>query len=103
MPYISFASLLQAAMIPITNTLIATNVSRERRGTGFGIASSAQALALMAGPIAAAALGAAFDATNVCPAALRAMAARWLSWGEGALGDLGETWQAACAAGAAGP
>ncbi len=55
----SFASLLQAAMIPITNTLIATNVSRERRGTGFGIASSAQALALMAGPIAAAALGAA--------------------------------------------
>ena len=54
----SLAAMAQAAMIPITNTLIATNVSRERRGTGFGLASSAQALALMAGPIAAAALGA---------------------------------------------
>jgi hypothetical protein len=52
---------------------------------------------------AAAALGAAFDATNVGPTALRAMAARWLSWGEEALGDLGETWQVACAAVAAGP
>jgi len=51
-------SLVHAMMIPATNTLIATNVSRERRGTGFGIASSAQAMALMVGPIAAAAFGA---------------------------------------------
>jgi DHA1 family multidrug resistance protein-like MFS transporter len=47
-------SLLQAAMIPATNTLIASNVSRGRRGTAFGIASSAQALAFMIGPMAAA-------------------------------------------------
>ncbi|MSQ30278.1 MAG: MFS transporter [Dehalococcoidia bacterium] len=51
-------SFVHATMIPATNTLIATNVSRERRGTGFGIASSAQALALMVGPMAAAAFGA---------------------------------------------
>jgi len=47
-------SLLNAAMSPVTNTLIAFNVSRARRGTGFGIASSAQAVAFMAGPMAAA-------------------------------------------------
>jgi MFS family permease len=52
-------SLVHAMMIPATNTLIATNISRERRGTGFGIASSAQAMALMVGPMAAAAFGAA--------------------------------------------
>jgi DHA1 family multidrug resistance protein-like MFS transporter len=47
-------SLLQAAMIPATNTLIAANVTRGRRGTAFGIASSAQAVAFMIGPMAAA-------------------------------------------------
>ena len=47
-------SLLEAAMIPATNTLIAANVSRERRGTAFGVAGSAQAIAFMAGPIGAA-------------------------------------------------
>jgi DHA1 family multidrug resistance protein-like MFS transporter len=47
-------SLLNAAMSPVTNMLIAFNVSRARRGTGFGIASSAQAVAFMAGPMAAA-------------------------------------------------
>jgi DHA1 family multidrug resistance protein-like MFS transporter len=47
-------SLLEAAMIPATNTLIAGNASRARRGTAFGIASSAQAIAFMAGPMAAA-------------------------------------------------
>ena len=47
-------SLLQAAMIPATNTLIAANVSRSRRGTAFGIASSAQALAFIIGPMGAA-------------------------------------------------
>jgi MFS family permease len=47
-------ALLQAAMIPATNTLIAANVSRARRGTGFGIAGSAQAIAFMIGPMGAA-------------------------------------------------
>ncbi|MCA9831692.1 MAG: MFS transporter [Dehalococcoidia bacterium] len=47
------ASLIQAALIPATNTLIATNVGRERRGTAFGVASSAQAMAFMAGPMSA--------------------------------------------------
>ena len=50
----SLISLLEAAMIPATNTLIAANVSRARRGTAFGIAGSAQALSFMAGPMAAA-------------------------------------------------
>jgi len=54
-------SLVLAMMIPATNTLIATNISRERRGTGFGIASSAQALALMVGPVTAAAFGGAIS------------------------------------------
>ena len=53
---------------------------------------------------AAAALGAAFDATNVSAAALRALAASWLSWSEEMLARvLGPAWQAACAAAAAGP
>lgn len=47
-------SLLNAAMAPVTNTLIAFNVSRARRGTAFGLASGAQAVAFMAGPMAAA-------------------------------------------------
>jgi DHA1 family multidrug resistance protein-like MFS transporter len=54
----SAASLMQAALLPATNTLIATNVGRDRRGTAFGIASSAQALAFMVGPMAAAAFAA---------------------------------------------
>ncbi|MCK9496829.1 MAG: MFS transporter, partial [Dehalococcoidia bacterium] len=33
-------SLVQAAMLPATNTLIAANVSRARRGTAFGLAGS---------------------------------------------------------------
>lgn len=44
-------SLTQAAMVPASNTLIASAVPRERRGTAFGLASSAQALAFMVGPI----------------------------------------------------
>jgi MFS family permease len=44
-------SLLQAAMVPACNTLIASNVSRGRRGTAFGIASSAQAVSFMVGPL----------------------------------------------------
>ncbi|MGE3960386.1 MAG: MFS transporter [Dehalococcoidia bacterium] len=50
----SAISLFQAAMLPASNTLIASNVARERRGTAFGIAGSAQALAFIAGPMAAA-------------------------------------------------
>ena len=48
------ASFLNASMMPATNTMIALNVSRERRGTAFGIASAAQAVAFIAGPMAAA-------------------------------------------------
>lgn len=47
-------SLFQAAMLPASNTLIASNVPRARRGTAFGLAGSAQALAFMAGPMSAA-------------------------------------------------
>lgn len=48
----------QATMVPAANALIAANVPRERRGTGFGIASSAQALSFLIGPTAAAAFAA---------------------------------------------
>jgi DHA1 family multidrug resistance protein-like MFS transporter len=47
-------AMLQAAMVPATNTLIAANAPRERRGTAFGLASGVQALAFMVGPMAAA-------------------------------------------------
>ncbi len=47
-------SLLQAAMIPPTNSLIAGNVPRSRRGTAFGWAGSAQAVAFVVGPMGAA-------------------------------------------------
>ena len=50
----TIASFLNASMMPATNTMIALNVSRERRGTAFGIASAAQAVAFMVGPMAAA-------------------------------------------------
>jgi DHA1 family multidrug resistance protein-like MFS transporter len=47
-------AMLQAALVPATNTLIASNAPRERRGTAFGLASGVQALAFMVGPMAAA-------------------------------------------------
>lgn len=47
-------ALLQAVMIPTINSLIAANVPRSRRGTAFGWAGSAQALAFVAGPTGAA-------------------------------------------------
>jgi DHA1 family multidrug resistance protein-like MFS transporter len=53
----ALVSLIHATLIPATNTLIATYVPRQNRGTGFGIASSAQALAMMAGPTVAAVVG----------------------------------------------
>ena len=50
----TLAAFLNASMMPATNTMIALNVSRERRGTAFGIGSAAQAVAFMVGPMAAA-------------------------------------------------
>ncbi|MDA0269565.1 MAG: MFS transporter [Chloroflexi bacterium] len=47
-------SLLQAGMVPATNTLIAANAPRERRGTAFGFASGVQAIGFMVGPAMAA-------------------------------------------------
>ena len=47
-------SLAQGALLPASNTLIAANAPRERRGTAFGFAGSAQALAFMVGPMSAA-------------------------------------------------
>ena len=47
-------AMLQAAMVPATNTLIAANSPRDRRGTAFGLVSGVQALAFMVGPMAAA-------------------------------------------------
>jgi DHA1 family multidrug resistance protein-like MFS transporter len=47
-------SLIQAAMVPAINTLIAANAPRSRRGTAFGWAGSAQALAFVVGPMGAA-------------------------------------------------
>jgi MFS family permease len=56
----SFAlvSLAQAAFLPGTNTLIAASAPRERRGSVFGMAATAQALAFMIGPLAATAFAA---------------------------------------------
>ena len=50
----TLASFLNASMMPATNTMIALNVSRERRGTAFGIGSAAQAIAFLVGPMSAA-------------------------------------------------
>ena len=47
-------ALVLSAMVPASNALIAANVPRSRRGTAFGIASSAQAVALLVGPSGAA-------------------------------------------------
>jgi len=51
-------ALLQATMVPATNAIIAANVPREHRGTAFGVAGSAQAVAFLCGPMAAAAFAA---------------------------------------------
>ena len=50
----TLASFFNASMMPATNTMIALNVTRDRRGTAFGIGSAAQALAFMVGPMGAA-------------------------------------------------
>jgi MFS family permease len=46
--------LVFSAMVPALNTLIAANVRRSRRGTAFGVAGTAQALAFAVGPLAGA-------------------------------------------------
>lgn len=56
--FFALISLLQAALVPASNTLIAANVPRNRRGTAFGIASGAQAISFIAGPMGAAAFAA---------------------------------------------
>jgi DHA1 family multidrug resistance protein-like MFS transporter len=47
-------AMVLSAMTPTTSTLIAANATRARRGTAFGIASSAQAISFTVGPIGAA-------------------------------------------------
>jgi len=74
------ASFLNASMMPATNTMIALNVSRERRGTAFGIGSAAQAVAFMVGPMGAAmfatiSLKAGFVAVSVLLVGLAALVA----------------------------
>jgi MFS family permease len=66
-------------MMPATNAMIAFNVPRERRGTAFGIASAAQAMAFMVGPMGAAifasfSLKAGFVTVSVLLAALAVLA-----------------------------
>jgi DHA1 family multidrug resistance protein-like MFS transporter len=46
--------LVISAMVPALNTLIAANVRRSRRGTAFGVATTAQALAFAVGPLSGA-------------------------------------------------
>lgn len=50
----SLFAVANGASMPATNALIAASVEPARRGTAFGLASSAQALAFMAGPMSAA-------------------------------------------------
>ncbi len=74
------ASFLNASMMPATNTMVALNVSRDRRGTAFGIASAAQAVAFMVGPMGAAMFGrfslkAGFATAGVLMLALAALVA----------------------------
>jgi DHA1 family multidrug resistance protein-like MFS transporter len=51
-------AMVQGAVLPASNTLIAANIDRSRRGTAFGLAASAQALAFMVGPFGATAAAA---------------------------------------------
>ena len=47
-------AIANGASMPATNALIASTVEPARRGTAFGLASSAQAIAFMVGPMSAA-------------------------------------------------
>ena len=55
---LTLGALLNATMFPPTNTLITLHSDKARRGTAFGLASSAQALAFVLGPVTAAVLAA---------------------------------------------
>ncbi len=71
-------ALVNSASMPATNTLIASTVDSSRRGSAFGMASSAQALAFMVGPFSAAwfagfSLPLGFIAAGVCFALLSVM------------------------------
>jgi DHA1 family multidrug resistance protein-like MFS transporter len=54
----ALSALLHATLYPLSNTLIALNSDRDRRGTAFGLATGAQALALIGGPMGAALIAA---------------------------------------------
>jgi len=47
-------ALVISSMVPAMNTLIASSVTRSRRGTGFGVAATAQAFSFVVGPGSAA-------------------------------------------------
>jgi DHA1 family multidrug resistance protein-like MFS transporter len=47
-------ALVISSMVPAMNTLIASSVTRSRRGTGFGVAGTAQAFSFVIGPGSAA-------------------------------------------------
>jgi hypothetical protein len=47
-------ALVVSALVPAINTHIAGSVTRSRRGTGFGIAATVQALSFAVGPASAA-------------------------------------------------
>ena len=66
----ALSALLHATLYPLSNTLIALNSDRDRRGTAFGLATGAQALALIGGP-----MGAAFIAATSLTAGFAAISA----------------------------
>ena len=85
-PYVimfALISLLQAAMVPTANMLIAFNTPAARRGTAFGLGGSAQAVSIALGPAAAAvfaatSMQAGFAAVAVACAALAVLIHRRL-------------------------
>ncbi len=85
-PYVimfALISLLQAAMVPTANMLIAFNTPTARRGTAFGLGGSAQAVSIALGPAAAAvfaatSMQAGFTAVAVICTALAALIYRRL-------------------------
>jgi DHA1 family multidrug resistance protein-like MFS transporter len=64
--------LFQGAMVPSTNSMIASLAPGGRQGSAFGVAASMQSLALMVGPISGGAVAGALglDTVYVCVAAL---------------------------------
>ena len=73
-------SLFNGIMVPAINTMVAAQAGRERRGTAFGIASTAQAAAFIVGP-----LGAAFFAATSLEWGLMALAGAFVFAAAGAL------------------